>query len=113
MGVILSRLNEDVDTTFYNYANNITLFSYYFAQLFSGILICFYYSWKTTFYIIACFPIYILSEYLNNKYITKLYLKYNDKKTKVSAKAEEILMPIKKMSFMLKNSNAHLFILLN
>lgn len=91
VGVILSRLNEDVDTAFDNYANNLTLFSYYFAQLFSGILICFYYSWKATFYIITCFPIYILSEYLNSKYITKLYLKYNDKKTNVSAKAEEIL----------------------
>ena len=90
-GVILSRLSDDVSNAYDNYADNITLLSYYFAQIIAGTIICFIYSWKVTFFIICCFPIYFLSEFLSSKYITKLYLKYNDKKTNVAAKAEEIL----------------------
>lgn len=90
-GVILSRLTDDVSNACDNYADNITLFAYYFAQLFSGTVICFFHSWKVTFFAIGCFPIYFLSEYLSVKYVDRLYLKYNDKRTNVSAKAEEIL----------------------
>ena len=90
-GVILSRLTDDVSNACNSYSNDITLFAYYFAQLFSGTVICFFHSWKATLIAIGCFPIYFLSEYLSSNYIDKLYLKYNDKSTDVAAKAEEIL----------------------
>lgn len=90
-GVILSRLTDDVSNACNSYSDDITLFAYYFAQLFSGTIICLFHSWKATLFAIGCFPIYFLSEYLSSNYIDKLYLKYNDKTTDVAAKAEEIL----------------------
>lgn len=90
-GVILSRLSDDVSNACDAYISRVLQFVRVIFQWFSGLVICLAESWQVTIITLFCLPLYALSQFLGNKYIDKLWLSYNDRSTKVSAKAEEIL----------------------
>ena len=90
-GVILSRLTDDVSNACDAYISRVLQFVRVIFQWISGLVVCLYESWQVTLITLLCLPFYALSQFLGNKYIDKLWLSYNDRSTKVSAKAEEIL----------------------
>lgn len=90
-GVILSRVTEDVSNFWDSLTYTSMDFLYSIFDFLLGIVIILIESWQTLFITLLCLPIYGLSEFIGSKYINQLYLNYNDSKTKVNAKAKEIL----------------------
>ncbi|OHT11305.1 ABC transporter family protein [Tritrichomonas foetus] len=90
-GVILSRLTDDVSNAYEAYTMRVLQFVRVIFQWISGLVICLWSSWRVTIITLFCLPFYALSQFLGNKYVDSLWLTFNDRNTKVSAKAEEIL----------------------
>lgn len=90
-GVILSRLSDDVSNACDALTDTISDFLYCIYDFLIGIVVSFVQSWQVTLIALCSFPIYGLSQCLGKHYINRLYLNYNDKSTKATAKAEEIL----------------------
>ena len=90
-GTMLSRLTNDISNSCDALTQIFFNFIYCLYDFLCGLIICLFQSWKISFFVLCCFPIYGLSQLLGNKYVTSLYKKYNEKNTKASSKAEEIL----------------------
>ena len=90
-GVLLSRLSEDIPTATSIYMSCIIETVRVVFQWISGLIIGLLQSWKVTLITLVCLPLYAVTERLGNSLVDKLYLMQNEKSTKVSAKAEEIL----------------------
>lgn len=90
-GVILSRLQDDVEVACSAYTEKVLSIVRTVFQWFSGLIISISQSWKVTIIMCCCLPFYAMSQVFGNKVIDKLWLTYNERNTRVSAKAEEIL----------------------
>ena len=90
-GVLLSRLSDDVPSATAIYIMYIVEMVRVVFQWISGLIIGLLQSWKVTLIAMVCLPLHTLTQRLGNSLLDKLYMSENEKSTKVSAKAEEIL----------------------
>jgi ABC-type multidrug transport system fused ATPase/permease subunit len=90
-GVILSRLSDDVGEACSAYTGRIMRILSMGCEWVSGLWICVGQSWKATVVIFVCAPFHVGITYYGNKVLDALWLEENERSTRVSAKAEEIL----------------------
>ena len=90
-GIVLSRLTDDVSNAYEAYTMRVLQFVRVIFQWISGLAVCIWQSWQVTLITLLCLPFYALSQHLGNKYADSLWLSHNERTTKVSAKAEEIM----------------------
>jgi ABC-type multidrug transport system fused ATPase/permease subunit len=90
-GIILSRISEDTSNAKEAYTMRVLSLARVVFQWIAGLLICIATSLKVTAIMMVCLPLYAGSQYLGNHLVDRLWLTWNERSTRVSAKATEIL----------------------
>jgi ABC-type multidrug transport system fused ATPase/permease subunit len=90
-GVVLSRLTEDVGQCAAVYTSQISGFLRTIVSFVSGLAVCLSQSWKVTAIVACSLPLHTFVDWAGGEWATKLWLAQDEKRTRVSAKSEEIL----------------------
>ncbi|KAH0787322.1 ABC transporter family protein [Histomonas meleagridis] len=90
-GIILSRLEDDVNSVFDAYTFKLISLVRSIANFIFGLFICLYYSWKVTLIIMAMLPLFTICQNIGSTKIDDYWLEYNTCSTNVTTKSEEIL----------------------
>jgi ABC-type multidrug transport system fused ATPase/permease subunit len=89
--VILSRLQDDVQNAYNAFTEKWVAFARYVYQFLVGLTLVSTMHWKLCIASCCMLPFYAMTQVFGNKAVERLWLKFNERSTDVSAKAHEIL----------------------
>jgi ABC-type multidrug transport system fused ATPase/permease subunit len=94
-GVLLSRVESDVDHASSAITDELMVFIEAFTQITSGLVIMFSSSWKVALIMLTCLSLFGINQICSNKFLDSLVIQYDQKKELAAAKAKEILSSIR------------------
>ncbi|EAY11234.1 ABC transporter family protein [Trichomonas vaginalis G3] len=90
-GVLVSRLSEDVTLIRETYIDKFLQVIQSSVQAIGGIVLSFISSWRVSLICLVAIPIVLVTFWLGEFYVGKLWYKYNERSTTAASKAEEVI----------------------
>jgi ABC-type multidrug transport system fused ATPase/permease subunit len=90
-GVLISRLSEDITLIRETYVDKFMQIIQNTVQAIGGVILAFTTSWLVSLTCLVAIPIVLLTFWLGEKFIDKLWYKYNENSTSAASKAEEVI----------------------
>lgn len=90
-GVLISRLSEDVTLIKETFIDKFINALENLVYAVGGIVMAFITSWRVTLIVCATIPVVLLVFFICEKWVGKLWFKYNEKSTFATSKAEEVI----------------------
>lgn len=90
-GVLISRLSEDVTLVRETFVDKALTIVQNIVQAIGGIVLAFVTSWLVSLVCLVAIPFVLITFFVGEKIVDKLWIKFNEKSTTAASKAEEVI----------------------